>query len=488
MKYPKKALAFIGAVALLFQGGCSAPDQENQENWETVIECQYEDMGISPNQQFLIAKKGGLYGAYVKNGDSYELKIPFQYVHIAYDSYEDANLFCYLSTFEVDMYDAYGKKCNDRPFRAVWNITKEKYKNGYPVSYNDADWGFISKTGEWIVEPAYDHIQPLEDGTLILSSKDGDDWVDTEGKTLLPFDEPVSIHRSSVASGIVVTVQDKNSDKESTGVLGGDGEYKIPPIYKEITAGQDNAGNSFFMCIAWDGKGYVLDERQNVLFEYDGKCTIVPTGNRQFIVMDSLKNPSWMGLLSDTGEWIIYNKGVKGIEVAGELVKVLGEETDWLYDTNGNILSEFSQKTVFLKEDAKLSDPLAYLQTKELKWGFTSGDGSVSIAPEYVESYGPFPYNDLLMVSRDGKWGCVNYQNETKIEFQYSNILVPFTEEGYAYVTQGNTAGIINTQGETVVPFVFENPDIQLTAYTSRMVGTMAIVKKDGTYGCIQIV
>ena len=55
MKCPKKALAFIGAVALLFQGGCSAPDQENRENWETVIECQYEDMGISPNQQFLIA-------------------------------------------------------------------------------------------------------------------------------------------------------------------------------------------------------------------------------------------------------------------------------------------------------------------------------------------------------------------------------------------------------------------------------------------------
>ena len=70
MKYPKKALAFIGAVALLFQGGCSAPDQENREYWKTVIECQYEDMGISPNQQFLIAKKGGLYGAYVKNGDS----------------------------------------------------------------------------------------------------------------------------------------------------------------------------------------------------------------------------------------------------------------------------------------------------------------------------------------------------------------------------------------------------------------------------------
>ena len=76
MKYSKKALAFIGAALLLFQAGCSSPKQE-EENWETVIECQYEDMGISPNQQFLIAKKDGLYGAYVKNGDSYELKIPF---------------------------------------------------------------------------------------------------------------------------------------------------------------------------------------------------------------------------------------------------------------------------------------------------------------------------------------------------------------------------------------------------------------------------
>ena len=62
MKYPKQALAFIGAVALLFLWGCSAPDQENRENWETVIEFQYEDMGISPNQQFLIAKKTGCMG------------------------------------------------------------------------------------------------------------------------------------------------------------------------------------------------------------------------------------------------------------------------------------------------------------------------------------------------------------------------------------------------------------------------------------------
>ena len=59
MRYSKKALAFIGAVLLLFQAGCSSPKQE-EENWQTVTECQHVDMGISPNQQFLIAKKDGL--------------------------------------------------------------------------------------------------------------------------------------------------------------------------------------------------------------------------------------------------------------------------------------------------------------------------------------------------------------------------------------------------------------------------------------------
>ena len=67
-------------------------------------------MGISPNQPYLIAKIGGLYGAYVKNGYSYELKIPFQYVNIAYDSYEDANLFCSRQDGQIEIYGKNGEK------------------------------------------------------------------------------------------------------------------------------------------------------------------------------------------------------------------------------------------------------------------------------------------------------------------------------------------------------------------------------------------
>ena len=162
MKCPKKALAFIGAVALLFQGGCSAPDQENRENWETVIECQYEDMGISPNQQFLIAKKGGLYGAYVKNGDSYELKIPFQYEKILCNIYSDDSLFCYYpETGLLDIYGKDGAKLQNRPFSSMENYTRRLAEGGYTVSYDEKEQGYISKEGEWILHPVYSQIEFL---------------------------------------------------------------------------------------------------------------------------------------------------------------------------------------------------------------------------------------------------------------------------------------------------------------------------------------
>ena len=496
MKCPKKALAFIGAVALLFQGGCSAPDQENRENWETVIECQYEDMGISPNQQFLIAKKGGLYGAYVKNGDSYELKIPFQYEKILCNIYSDDSLFCYYpETGLLDIYGKDGEKLQNRPFSSMENYTRRLAEGGYTVSYDEKEQGYISKEGEWILHPVYSQIEPLKDGTFITLKDDKYNWVDKEGKSLLPSEPEVEIDLSSTASSstdsyVAVTVQDPISWNKSMGILGKDGDFVIPPEYDEAYAGQDDEGNFFFMCKTSDGKGYVKDINNSVLFEYDSRNTVLPAGDRCFIVIDSIKIPSVYGLLSETGEWI-FPMQYERIQVSGEMAAVTDSAGTWLYDTEGNRLSETPYDTLLMPEgDLTQSEPLAFFQGEGegLKFGFTSGDGAVSIPAVYDSLYyGPFPYNDLLMVSRDGKWGCVDYQNNTKIEFQYSNVVTPFTEEDYAYVTRGDAAGIINTQGETVVPFMFEDLGVENAMEGAFLAGDMAVVKKDGQYGCIRV-
>ena len=81
----------------------------------------------------------------------------------------------------------------------------------------------------------------------------------------------------------------------------------------------------------------------------------------------------------------------------------------------------------------------------------------------------------------------MDYQNNTKIEFQYSSVVTPFTEENYAYVARGETAGIINTKGETVLPFVFENLGIENAMEGAFLAGNMAVVKKDGQYGCVKM-
>ena len=494
MKYSKKALAFIGAALLLFQMGCSSPKQE-EENWETVIECQYEDMGISPNQQFLIAKKDGLYGAYVKNGDSYELKIPFQYEKILCNIYSDDGLFCYYpETRLLDIYGKDGTKLQNTPFSSMESYTRRLEEEGYIVSYDEEEQGYISKEGEWILHPVYSQIEPLKDGTFITLKDDKYNWGDKEGKSLLPSEPEIEIDLSSTASSstdsyVAVTVGDPESENKRMGILGKDGDFVIPPEYEEVYARQDDKGNFFFMCKTSDGKGYVKDTNNSVLFEYDGSNGVLPAGNRCFVAVDSIKNPSVYGLLSEKGEWI-FPMQYERIQVAGELEAVTDNSGTWLYDTEGNKLSETPYDILLSEGDLKLSDPLIYFQRKEegLKFGFTSGDGAVSIPAVYDSLYyGPFPNNDLLMISKDGKWGCVDYQNNTKIEFQYSSVVTPFTEENYAYVARGETAGIINTKGETVLPFVFENLGIENAMEGAFLAGNMAVVKKDGQYGCVKM-
>ena len=76
------------------------------------------------------------------------------------------------------------------------------------------------------------------------------------------------------------------------------------------------------------------------------------------------------------------------IQVAGELEAVTDNLGTWLYDTEGNKLSETPYDILLSEGDLKLSDPLIYFQRKEegLKFGFTSGDGAVSIPAVYDSS------------------------------------------------------------------------------------------------------
>ena len=77
------------------------------------------------------------------------------------------------------------------------------------------------------------------------------------------------------------------------GILGKDGDFVIPPEYEEVYARQDDKGNFFFMCKTSDGKGYVKDTNNSVLFEYDGSNGVLPAGNRCFVAVDSIKTPAY---------------------------------------------------------------------------------------------------------------------------------------------------------------------------------------------------
>lgn len=479
MKYPKKALAFIGAVALLFLGGCSAPDQENRENWETVIECQYEDMGISPNQQFLIAKKGGLYGAYVKNGDSYELKIPFQYVNIAYDSYEDANLFCSRQDGQIEIYGKNGEKLTDKIFQDIWYPSSSK-DTGFAVSTADSTWGYLSRDGKWIFEPKYYKILSLHDGTYLLESKETDgellfDWVDETGTSLLPSKDIIAISEDSVAGYISVVLNRENPTvdwKLLHGIVGKDGKYVIPPIYKFISVEQDDAGQVYFHCITGDGERFILDSNGETLFQYEGNGTLVAKGNGLFLVSEK----DGCGVLSSSGECIlsaIYDN----VEIGSHVLMAADKEGQWLFDLQGNKLSDQPYDRMSIAE-RNMSEPIPVY--KNNKVGFISGDHTVSIPLQYDNFISQ--KEDKLLVKKGDMYGLINDKGETLIDFVYDE-LTPFNTEQYAYAVKGGKAGIIDINGDTEVPFIFEIPE----HLGDCLRKDMAVVKQDGSYGCIRV-
>ncbi len=478
MRYSKKALAFIGAVLLLFQAGCSSPKQE-EENWETVIECQYEDMGISPNQQFLIAKKDGLYGAYVKNGDSYELKIPFQYEKIAFDPYADANLFCSRQDGRVEIYGKNGEKLTDETFQElVYPSSPEDI--GFAVSTGDSAWGYLSRDGKWIFKPHYDKILSLHDGTYLLESKDADgkllsDWVDETGTSLLPSKDIIAVSEDSLAGYISVTLNRENPTvdwKLLHGIVGKDGKYVVPPIYKFISVEQDDAGQVYFHCITGDGERFMLDSNGETLFQYEGNGTLLAKGNGLFQVSEEDR----CGVLSSSGEWIlpaIYDSAEVGIYV----LKASDEEGEWLFDLEGNKLSDQPYDRISIA-GRNMSEPIPVY--KKDKVGFISGDHTVSIPLQYDTFISQ--KEDTLLVKKGDRYGLINRKNETLIDFVYDE-LTPFNTEEYAYAVKGGKAGIIDIKGDTAVPFIFDIPEY----LGDRLCKDMAVVKQNGTYGCIRL-
>ena len=142
------------SIVLLFSNGCISNQEipRQTDNYKTIIDFQYDSITISPKENFIVVEQDGRFGAYVKANETWELKIPVQYAMIFCRPSEDRVLAAYLDDSHIDLYRSDGSRLLDQTVRSV--LAKEN-GSGMMVSVDNVHVGYLSWTGEWILEPQY---------------------------------------------------------------------------------------------------------------------------------------------------------------------------------------------------------------------------------------------------------------------------------------------------------------------------------------------
>lgn len=479
MKWIKTlAIPLLASMFLIFSG-CTPQEKSdnNGDRYKTVIDFQYESISIGYNAQALVVKQNGLYGAYIKQGDSYELKVPVRYLRIQFDS-GNGYLFAYTENNKIEIYTPEGNRLTDQTYQQVLSDEKD---NSLTVTIDGKNWGVLSLDGNWILEPKYQtQIIPLHDGTYIVETKDGSDWVNETGESLLPTDKNIrGVTKDSVASYIKVDV--KQNGNSYRAIIGKDGNYIVPPIYTDVLIATDEVGNYYFVGTSKDGMKTLYDKEGKILF--DQNCFFIkPVGDSLFRISQNDK----VGLVSQSGETILPIE-YDDIAIQKEFAIVLdkSDHTYRLYNLKQNQFSDERYDQITCFQNA----PDIAVVTTDKKVGFVTADHSVTISPSY-DNYYNYYSNDygMFLVQKDGKWGFIDWNNSTKFPFEYSHATY-FNEKGYAYLAKDGKAGIITADGNEVVPFVFDAPkEDQPLSILMYGDANISVVWKDGKCGCIEIV
>lgn len=471
----KKAIAIIGlAVSLLLPSGCSLERQTKSPSYRTVIDYQYENIVL--NESIITVQQDGLWGAYFKEGEDWELSLPVQYKNIIIQDDSQGNR--WLIVIQQD--DTVQILRSDGSA-----LTEESY-SGAELTVNDTFcvlskegcYGVLSQDGDWLLPPVYSEITEGK-GYYQVYKDHVFDWLDLKGNHLLPDSiSPQSIQRMfcySINGNIFSVIS--FSWENQTGVLDAKGNYILPPVYASVAIKEDLEEHPYFFCTNPDNTVDVLRENGEIVFR-DVPNDCVPIGDRLFSSHTFQEGNDCWGMINEAGE-IVVPANYRSMDFIGDNITATdGEGKKYLFDEKGNLLTSEGYDKFTLASD--------YIKVyQDDKVGVFTKEGKPLIPTEY-ESIGDVSLQlQRVWAKKEGKWGVVDLQNHPVIEFDYSNHGLFDSSTGYTFAAKEGKAGILNQDGTVIIPFLFDGPD---KGMPFRLNGNLAVAAKDGKYGCIEMV
>ncbi|MDE6553867.1 MAG: WG repeat-containing protein [Muribaculaceae bacterium] len=307
-------------------------------------------------------------------------------------------------------------------------VIEPKYKEAYPFSdglakvCSDGLYGFIDRSGAWVIEPKYVEAESFSEGMAKVKVDDKYGYIDKNGAMVI---EPKYDEAESFNEGLALV----KGNNGNWGFIDKTGVFAINPDFQ--------AGYSFSDGLALVRKAH--DEKSEIGgIDHSGAWVFIFTPGIQFIKSFS----EGMALAKKNDQWGFINR-------KGELVVKIPYEIKRYFFRNSEDISDMG---MFRNGIAKLhvQNPAGY--------GFIKKNGEWLIEPNLKEA-GAF--NDgLAYAESDYKKGFIDDTGEWVIETKFD--VVGGFHEGVACVMIGDKAGFIDKTGNLVIEPQFEGNEGEL--------------------------
>jgi uncharacterized protein (TIGR02145 family) len=263
----------------------------------------------------------------------------------------------------------------------------------------DGKWGYIDKTGKYVITPVYKDAQNFSNGvTWVQMENQSPMLIDKSGKTLLQIDSLVYAYPFSDGISLIGVYSEGQEISMFIDKKGKSAVTTDPGVY------------NYFMR---EGL-YAFQNKETEKWGYKNK-------NGETVISEQFDIASYfvdgMAIVVSDGKWGVINK-------KGELV--ISPQYDMLTpDANGLLLALVDKK-----------------------YGWINKKGQTVINPQF-DAASPFGRNKLAAVQMGSKFAYVNAKGQIAINPQF-DMALPFFGD-YAMIVSGGKVGFINQKGEYVV-------------------------------------
>ncbi|BEG99210.1 hypothetical protein BSYN_14750 [Bacteroides sedimenti] len=330
-------------------------------------------------------------------------------------------------------------------FLLLQSCSKKEIQFGlYPVKSGDK-WGYVDKTGKYIINPQFEYADFFSNGLAVVGIKGENEelkfgYIDEDGKyvinpqykSALRFKEdiawvvkdgsaPTAINSKgqesfelkdaelvySYSEGLALFVVEKDGLFKG-GFVDVNGKIVIPATYDKIryfsngyAAASNNKNKYGFI----DKKGVLV-----IGYQFDDVSDFDVNG------MACVKSGEKWGVIDGTGKYII-NPQFSEIRSDGDLFVIKQNEKYGWCDNKGKILINPQFDFVSNFGDNKL----ASARIGE-KWGYLNKEGKWIINPQFKEAYNFV--GDLAQINAEGGYGLVDKEGKYVVNPQFDDMII----------------------------------------------------------------